>query len=339
MIQDRLETGKLPVTILRRLLERYSTAHDRVILGPRIGEDVAALDMGDRALVITTDPITFATEEIGYYSVMVNANDMATSGAVPQWFTATILLPENTTTRKSAEDIFEQLHRACEELSVCLIGGHTEITPNLDRPVVVGQMLGEVDKDRLIATSGAQPGDTILLTKALCVEGTSIIAREKETDLRAHNVPGEVIEKARNFLFDPGISVVSEARLACDTVKVHSMHDITEGGLANGLHELAMAAGVKVVIDRDRIPVYRESEILCRALGLDPLGVIASGSLLVTLAPDEALHLTETARHRGLSFTVIGRVEKHAAPAVLFAGDGENEPVPYFQRDEIVKIF
>jgi len=338
MTHDRLKTGKLPIAILRDLLERYSTTNDRVVLGPRIGEDVAVLDMGERMLVVTTDPITFATEEIGYYSVMVNANDMATSGAVPQWFTAIILLPDEASTRESAEHIFQQLHDACQEISVSLIGGHTEITPHLDRPIVIGQMLGEVAKDRLVTTGGAQPGDTILLTKGLCIEGTSIIARDKRADLRARNVADKVIEKARAFLFNPGISVVAEARLACDTVPVHSMHDITEGGLANGLYELAMAAGAKIIVERERIPVYEESRIICEALGLDPLGLIASGSLLITVAPNEAPRLMEKAGERGLSFTPIGHLEECGSPAVLFAGDETNEPVPYFQRDEIVKI-
>lgn len=338
MMRDLLGTGKLPVTILRNLLERYSTRNDRVILGPRIGEDVAVLDMGQHALVVTADPITFATEEIGYYSVMVNANDMATSGAVPKWFTATILLPEKTTTSESAECIFRQLHHACQEISVSLIGGHTEITPDLDRPIVIGQMLGEVAKDKLVTTGGAQPGDTIFLTKGLCVEGTSIIAREKEAELQARGVPQDVITKARRFLFDPGISVISEARLSCDTAHVHSMHDVTEGGLANGLHELAMAAGVKIVVEQDRIPVYKESRIVCGAFGLDPLGVIASGSLLITVSSNDATRLMEKARNSGLSFTPIGRVEEHGSPAVLFAGVKTKTPVPYFDRDEIVRI-
>ncbi len=149
-------------------------------MGPRIGEDTAAIDMGDKALVVTTDPITFATDEIGYYSVVVNANDIATTGAQPRWFTASILLPEKGTDRALVDRIFRQIHKACREFGISLIGGHTEITHGLDRPILVGQMMGEVRKEELVTTDGAKAGDEVLLSKGICIEGTSIIAREKE---------------------------------------------------------------------------------------------------------------------------------------------------------------
>ncbi len=334
-----LPTGKLDVQILRRLLQRYSRPDERVLLGPRLGEDAAAIDMGDRVLVVTTDPITFATNEIGYYSVMVNANDIATTGAEPKWFTVTILLPEAQGNENLADSIFQQIHQACEKLSISLIGGHTEITYGLDRPIVVGQMMGEVQREALITTAGAEPGDLILLSKGICIEGTSIIAREKEEDLLYRGISQDLVERAQRFLFDPGISIVKEARLASQAGLVHSMHDITEGGLANGLHELSMAAGVEIEVEKDCIPIYEESRILCEAFGLDPLGAIASGSLLITASPPETEKILGRAHRGGISMTRIGCVKAVGSPSVTMLTSKGHEPVPYFDRDEVVRIF
>ena len=334
-----LQTGKLNVQILRKLLQRYSKTDEKVLLGPRIGEDAAAIDMGERVLIVTTDPITFATNEIGYYSVMVNANDIATTGAEPRWYTVTILLPEVQGTESLVDSIFQQIHRACEKLSISLIGGHTEITHGLDRPILVGQMIGEVQREALITTAGAKPGDIILLSKGICIEGTSLIAREKEGDLSSRGIPQDLVERAQRFLFDPGISVVEEARLAFQAGHVHSMHDITEGGLANGLHELSMAAGVGIVVEKDCIPIYEESRKLCEAFGLNPLGVIASGSLLITASPPETEKILERAHRHGAAITRIGRVEAAGSPSVTMLTSKGYEPVPYFDRDEVVKIF
>ncbi len=339
MKRNQLPTGKLDVRILRKLLKQYSTTDKRVLLGPRIGEDAAAIEMGETVLIVTTDPITFATSEIGYYSVMVNANDIATTGAEPKWYTVSILLPEGKGTEDLAGTIFNQIHQACEKLNISLIGGHTEITYGLDRPIIVGQMIGEVQKGALITTSGAEPGDLVLLSKGICIEGTSLIAREKEVDLLSRGISGDLVERARRFLFDPGISIVKEARLAFRAGRVHSMHDITEGGLANGLHELSMAAGVEIEVDKESIPVYEESRILCEAFGLDPLGVIASGSLLITASPTETEKILEKADRNDVTLTRIGCVKAGGSPSVTMVTAGGYEQVPCFERDEVAKIF
>lgn len=334
-----LPTGKLDVQILRKLLRKYSRVDRRVVLGPGIGEDAAAIDMGDKILVVATDPVTFATSEIGYYSVMVNANDIAATGADPRWFTVTILLPEAGGNEALVDTIFRQIDQACGKLNISVIGGHTEITYGLDRPILVGQMIGEVQKEALITTAGAKPGDHILLSKGICIEGTSLIARERGGELLSQGITRGLIERARGFLFDPGISVVQEARLAFQAGRLHAMHDITEGGLADGLHELAMAAGVKIVVEKYRIPIYAESQILCEAMALDPMGVIASGALLVTASPPEADKILESARLQGISITRIGHIEEADAPLVTMVTSQGYERVPYFERDEVVKIF
>jgi len=337
--RNLLKTGKLDVQILRKLLQRYSKIDERVLVGPRIGEDAAAIDMGERVLIVTTDPITFATDEIGYYSVMVNANDIVTTGAEPRWYTVNILLPEAPGTESLVDSIFQQIHQACEKLSISLIGGHTEITYGLDRPILVGQMIGEVQSEALITTGGARPGDLILLSKGICIEGTSIIARERQGDLSCCGISTDLIERAQRFLFDPGISVVEAARLALQAGRVHSMHDVTEGGLADGLHELSMAAGVEIEVDKDRIPIYEESRVLCEAFGLDPMGVIASGALLITASPPDTEKILDHARQHGVTMTMIGRVQAAGPPSVTMVTSKGYEPVPYFERDEVVKIF
>jgi hydrogenase expression/formation protein HypE len=337
--EEALPIGKLDIGILRKLLEGQVLRDHTVLVGPEIGEDAAAIDMGDKALIVSTDPITFATEEIGHYSVMVNANDIATTGAEPRWYTVTILIPEERGTEQLVDSIFQQIYQACKKLKITLVGGHTEVTHGLARPILVGQMMGVVQKEHMVRTSGAQPGDTILLSKGIPIEGTSVIAHEKERDLLSLGISRDLVERAKHFLFDPGISVVEEARAAFHAAEVNSMHDPTEGGLANGLHELSIAAGVEIEVNRDVIPIYEESRILCEAFHLDPMGVIASGALLITAAPSEAEKISKKAREAGIPLTEIGRVRSRESSSVTMITPHGSEPVPYFKRDEIVKIF
>src|SRR5262245_43881312 len=234
-----LPVGKLRAELLERLFKQYVSAGERVVLGPRVGEDAAVIDIGDRYLVATTDPITFATDEAGWYALHVNANDLAVRGARPLWFLATVLLPEGATSEARAEALFEELGAACAELDIALVGGHTEVTAGLPRVVISGTMLGEVAKDRLVTTGGARAGDVVLLTKGVPLEGAAILARERGDEARRRGVPADVVERARGYLRRPGISVVPEARLACGVARVHAMHDPTEGGVATACWELA----------------------------------------------------------------------------------------------------
>lgn len=329
--------GKLDAEVLARLLGHFVSEHERVVLGPRLGEDVAVLDAGDRYLVAKSDPITFATDEIGWYAVNVNANDVATAGATPLFFLATVLLPEGQTDEALVEGIFAQLAAACRELGIVLVGGHTEITYDLSRPIVCGHLLGEVAKDGLVTTGGAQVGDAIVLTKGVAVEGTAILAREKAEEL-AGQVPADLLARAARFLHDPGISVVREAQIAVRTVPVHSMHDPTEGGLATGLHELADAAGVGVRVELAAVPILSECQQLCAPFDLNPLGLIASGSLLLTVAPADAEALCLALRREGITAAVIGEVTPSAAGRVLVV-EGRERPLPRFDQDELAKVF
>jgi hydrogenase maturation factor len=329
--------GKLDPRLLSELLSGNRIRDPRVVLRPAVGEDVCAIDMGDRYLVAKTDPITFATDRIGWYVVQVNANDLATVGARPRWFLCTALLPERGTDEALVRAIWADLTRALESIDCALCGGHTEITIGLDRPILVGQMLGEVARERLVRKTSARPGDRILLTKGVPVEGTAIMARERGEELRGAFSP-EVIARARDYLEDPGIGVLREAMAACDAGGVHAMHDPTEGGVATGLWELTQATGLGVRVEAERIPILEPGGALCRHFGLDPLGTISSGSLLIVAAPDRAEAVRRAVEAQGVRCTEIGEMQSAGQGAVLVRG-GRAAPMPTFTSDEITRLW
>jgi hydrogenase expression/formation protein HypE len=332
--------GKLPAHHLGRLLAQYAPTDPAVIVGPSIGEDAAVLAVSaDQYVVVKSDPITFATQEIGWYAVHVNTNDLVCTGARPRWWMATLLLPEGRATPGLVDSIFAQMMSACRQLGAQLIGGHTEITHGLDRPVIVGIMLGQVAPDKVISTAGARPGDDLVLTKGIAVEGTAIIARELDDELAAY-LGRDIIDRCAGFLHEPGISVARDAEVALEASRgrVHSMHDPTEGGLATGLHEVAAASGCGLEVDGAAIHVLPETRTLCDHLGLDPLGLIASGSLLIAVDPAATAETVKGLIAEGIDARVIGRV---LAPGqgVTISRDGRREKMPFFEADQLTRLF
>ena len=277
---DPFPLGKLPHDEMARFLGLLTQADERVILGPGIGLDCAVIDFGDTYLVAKSDPITFTADDIGTYVVQINANDIATTGAAPRWFLATLLLPPGMD-KHATQSIFNQLQSACSALNTVLVGGHTEITAGVDRPIICGTMLGEVRKENLITPQGASAGDVILLTKGIPLEAGSILARDFEHLLSS--IDQEILQRARNFLHDPGISIVTEAMIASNAGGVTAMHDPTEGGLAGALWELAEAAQVGIFVEEEAIPVLDAAIEICSVLGIRPLEAISSGALLLTV--------------------------------------------------------
>jgi hydrogenase expression/formation protein HypE len=339
-LKKPLKAGKLEIDILKGLLEKHTLLDPQVVIGPKIGEDAAVIDLGKRTdhyWVATSDPITLTTDEIGYYGVVVNLNDIATMGAVPKWFLATLLFPEGSDLRV-IERVFDQIHRACHQFGISFIGGHTEITPKIPGMILSGHMIGEVKKDRLVTTSGAKVGDILLLIKGVCIEGTSIIAREKGTELLARGIHPSVIQTAKSFIFNPGIDVLRAARIACDSVFVHSMHDPTEGGLINGIVEMALASGKEIEVNLEKVLIYEESKILCQEYGLNPLGVIASGALLLTISPSDLPTLQKVFAESSIPLQVIGRVNRGPARVIRIEGKGRKKLQP-LSRDEILKVY
>ena len=317
-------------------MEKNPISDPRVLLGPKVGEDAAVIDMGDRLLVAKSDPVTFAADAIGWYAVQVNANDVACTGGVPKWFLATLLVPERFT-EEDAEKVFDQIVETCQALDVSLVGGHSEVTYGIDRPMVLGTMLGEVERDRLVYTRGAQEGDSIVLTKGIAIEGTALLARDHGPELEKAGVGIEVLSKARAFLRHPGISVLQDARVALETANVHSLHDPTEGGLITGLREVAAASELGLAIEEGSLPVLPECRAICEGLGLDPMGLLASGALLITLSANEVPKLLSTLDRAGITGWEIGQMLAPEEGLVMIGYQGET-PLPAFARDELARF-
>ncbi len=338
-MRDPFPAGKLPPEILEGLLRKLPNRDPRVVVGPRVGEDAAVIDMGDRYLVAKTDPITFAADRIGWYLVHINANDIACMGAQPKWLLVTCLLPEKETDAGLVDSLFQDLDQACEELGVTLCGGHTEITLGLDRPILVGQLLGEVPKDRLVDKRRISPGDSILLTKGIAVEGTCVIARERGVFLEGR-IPPEVMKRARNLLTEPGISVLRDARIAMHACggQVHGMHDPTEGGLQQGLWEVAEGAGAGIRVQREAVPLLPETQALCKVFGIDPMGLLASGSLLIMVDPAGEKRVEEALQSEGVPCRRIGEILP-AEEGRKWLEKGKPYPLSPVPADELIKAF
>lgn len=337
MGEQHLPLGKLPPELLASIIARAPINDDRVVLGPGIGLDCAVVDMGHILLVMKSDPITFATDEIGWYAVQVNANDIATTGATPRWFMATVLLPEDGTTEELVHRVSDQLFAACCDLGISMLGGHTEITYGLDRPLVIGTMIGEVEHSKLVTPRGASPGEHVLLTKGVPIEATAILAREFPDRLRPVLDEGELLQAA-DFLHTPGISVSRDAQVACRAGRVTAMHDPTEGGLTAALWEMAVACGHSFCIDTDRVFIPALSGKVCKVFDLDPLATIASGALLLTAPPQDSAHIQKVLQAAGIPCTAIGWIED--GPATVWDMRGADRvPLPRPARDEITKAY
>jgi hydrogenase expression/formation protein HypE len=331
---DKFPVGKLPVDVLERMLQRAAGDDDRLILGPGVGLDCAVIEFDGGYLVAKSDPITFATKDIGWYAVHINANDIATTGALPRWFMATLLLPEQQTDEALVSSIFEQVEGACRVVGATLVGGHTEISAGLGRPIVIGTMLGEVSRQHLVTPRGARPGNRILLTKGIPIEAASLLAREVPDKLGG--VPDIVVERARTLLTDPGISVLPEAAAATAEGGVTAMHDPTEGGLAGGLWELSLAAGVGIEVERQAIYIVPAALAICTVLNVDPLAAIASGALLIAVEQNRADDVMRAIRAKGIDVANIGVVTRGSGVAIRDMG--RLVPLPRPERDAVASV-
>lgn len=329
--------GKLPAEVLTELLGRVPTTDPDVVVGPGVGLDCAVVELGDRLLVAKSDPVTFVTDDLGQYLVRINTNDVVTTGATPRWLLLTLLLPEARADREMVDGIADQIGDACRELGVTLIGGHTEITHGLDRPIAVGSMLGEVSRERLVTPRGARPGDRLLLTKGVPIEGTAVVASSFADRLRAELHESE-LEQARAFLRDPGISIWRDARVALDAGRVTAMHDPTEGGLKTALWELAWASGRGLRVDLSAVPVPSLAARVCASLDVDPLAMLASGALLLTVAREDTSAVLAALDRAGIPCADIGEVRDGPAAVESVAGDAITE-LRCPARDEIARLF
>ncbi len=330
-----LPVGKLPSDLLELSLAGIVPDDPSVLVGAGIGEDAAALDCGGaQTLVLASDPITLAADSLARYAVLANANDVATSGATPRWFLSTLLFPSGS----SASEVLavaRDIQEICAGCGISLCGGHTEVTDAVSRPLVIGTMAGTVGAGELIDKRLMREGDRVLLTKGVAVEGTGLIAREFAHRLTREGMTQAEIAECAAFLERMGI--LDEARVARSFAGVTALHDVTEGGLATAVRELGAAGGRRLRVHVDRIPVYPQTARVCSILGIDPLGLIGSGSLLITCSPAVAGPLTAAVAALGIEITDIGEVLEPGG-GIEALKDGVAVEWPLFSRDEVSRL-
>jgi hydrogenase maturation factor len=314
---------------MQHLLAGAPPAPPEVRLGPAVGEDAAAIAVAGGVLVAATDPITMTGDRIGRYAVTINANDVAVTGVRPRWFLATVLFPVGTTPSEVVA-LFDDLHRAGRDAGVALVGGHTEVSPSVNRAVVVGHMLGLAEDGRFIRTGGSSVGDAVVQVGPAPIEGAAVLAAEAAGHLGG--LDAGVVGAAAAGVEHPGISVVEPA-LCARRLGATAMHDPTEGGLASGLHELATAAGLAVRVRRHRVLWWEPGIALCAAVGADPLATLASGTLLAVFPARAVDAATAGLTAAGFAAAVIGWME-HGRGVLDTSGTAIALPA----RDEIYRV-
>ena len=331
-----LPQGKLPNELLEQFLQGFSFEDPALLIRSGVGEDIAAADIRqEEVLVLKSDPITFATDAIGHYAVLVNANDITTCGAEPRWFLTTLLFPCGST-GSEIQHVMTGLNQIASTYGITLCGGHTEITDAVTRPVVVGSLAGTVRMSDLIDKKSMQAGDFLLLTKSIAVEGTAIIAREMEHKLLSMGFSQSDIDACKTFL--DHISILEEARIAKNIGGVTAMHDVTEGGLATAAYELSVAGQHRIQIDMNHIPVFSQTQRICDAFHISPLGLIGSGSLLICCSPHTKDDIISAIRNAGIDATCIGKVLEDGEG--IMAKDGLKSVMwPEFKVDELARLF
>ncbi len=329
MADKTLPAGKLPVALLRQLLSRGRPAPADLLLPPAVGEDAGVIAVKSGALVAATDPITLTGREIGGHAVVINANDVAVMGVRPRWFLAVLLLPMGTT-EDEVRALFEDMNRALDDLDVVLVGGHSEITPAVVQPVVVGQMLGLREDGRFLRTGGVAAGDGILQIGPAPIEGAAVLANEAAGRLRS--LEPKLLAEARGALRNPGICVVEPALRATD-LGATALHDPTEGGLSAGLYELAEASGLALRVEVEAALWFAPGRAVASALGADPWGVLASGTLLATFPVDLVAPARAALEAAGYPTALIARAEPGSG-----VHDGKGDPLPRYEQDEVSRI-
>ena len=333
---DRL-IGKIPPEILELVLRRTGSSDPDVVLGPAYGEDAAAVRVAkDLLLVSHSDPITAASSDAGWLSVHVACNDVATRGSRPRWLLSVILLPENPGWREVLDNVTGQIDSAAKSLGVAVVGGHTEVAPGLRSPVIVATCMGLVAENKLVTTSGAKPGDLLLMTKTAGVEGTAIIASDYGWLLRSLGVDEETLRKAVSMRRE--ISIVPEALLLAEHGLANSMHDPTEGGILGGALEMARASGNTIIVYEDRVPVAETTRRIAEAVKVDPLRLISSGSLLASVPSKRINEALELLHSNGITARVIGEVVEGEPLLRLVHRNGSVEEFTHHSVDEIYRV-
>jgi hydrogenase expression/formation protein HypE len=321
----RLPPGKVPWDIVAELVS--GALPPEVRLGPAAGEDAALVEIGGELWAVASDPVSFTATDAGRLAVIVNANDVAVRGARPRFFLAVGLIAPQEATEERVRELLSQVRDTCALVGATLIGGHTEVTPGLPHSMVVGTMLGRVE-GKPLTTGGLREGDLVGMTRSAGLEGTAILLAEHGDRIRAMN-DGDALEDADEILAGNWLLVAPEALRAADCRRVTALHDVTEGGVGEALYEMARASGLGIEVQRSAIPVLPATATICGDLGLDPLGLIGSGSLLVGCDPEGVAEVETVFAENGIPFAWVG----HA----VAADDDHTVTVPRFPRDELIK--
>lgn len=335
MPEPSLPVGKLPYELLGALLASIDQADESILVGPGLGRDAAVIDVGGTQLVVKNDPVTFVSHEAGIYLVNVNANDLSCLGAVPRWMLVTALLPEHGATPSMVEQLFEQVSSSCARLGISLIGGHTEVTAGVPRPLLVGTLIGTPGPTGLLHPGKAQHGDRLLLVRPAGIEGTALLALERASEL-SEAFGARFVERCQRLLHEPGICVVDIARALLETGAVSALHDPTEGGVANGVREIAAASGLGAIMNRDLVPILEEPRAVASHFEIDPLGMLSSGTLLAAVTSSEVARVSQLCASLGFPAAVIGKLTAPAAGFHLIEQDNSIE-LPVFQTDEVTR--
>ena len=322
--------GKVPNEVLERVVfRRCGRRRSETLLRPGIGLDCAVLELGKETIALTSDPITAAGANAGWIAVHIACNDLAACASEPIGILTTILLPAGSTENLLAT-ICRDLDRAAETLNVEILGGHSEVTLGIEQPLVVTTAIGRMSRHRVLGASGCKAGDALLMTKAAGLEGTAIMATDLVNRLRGR-IGRDILKQAQSFVDE--ISVVEEGLAAVDA-GASGLHDATEGGIVGAAWEMAEASGLGMTLHSERVPIRRETLAICSVLGVDPLRLIASGTMLIATGVPErtAGALTE----RGIAVSEIGRFHS-GRDRRLITQDGPQRLEPP-GRDEIWRI-
>ncbi len=324
-----MKIGKIPNDILENLIYDMNNDRQEVIVGSAIGRDTAILDFKEKLLVVSTDPITGTTKDIGSLALNVAVNDLATEGAEPVGATVTILIPPDTDLNV-LESIMDEIKTTSKKLNIAIVGGHTEVTDAVNRVVISTTVLGSID--RPYVQEEVLLNDLVVVTKSLGIEGTSIIAKEKEAELK-HTLTSAEFNEAISYHDD--ISVVKDGLLA----KKHGakyMHDITEGGLLGAVWESAKAINKGMVIFKNRLPVTKVTEKLATKFDIDPLKLISSGSMLMIISQKDYIGLLKDYETHGIKSTVIGKITEFDGAYLNI--DDEIKEIAQPKSDELYKV-
>jgi hydrogenase expression/formation protein HypE len=328
----KLALGKVPIDILKDVIfKNLGAPRNEVTIGPAAGVDGAVLDLGSKNAIVSMDPITGAVERIGWEAININANDVATFGVEPAFFFSCIMLPEGADS-KIVETISTQMHHAAKDLGIAIVGGHCESTPGLSNPIVVGCTMGLTEKGKYVTAADAKSGDKLILTKSAGIEGTAILASDRQEQLAKVFKP-EFLESAKGFYKQ--ISIVKDALTAYRAGGVHAMHDPTEGGVHNGIHEMADAANLGVRVFEDKIMVEPETTKICRYYEIDPLQLIGSGALLIAAQPEAANKIIESLTKERIFAEIIGEFNPNPNNRILIRKNDATEALPRPISDQL----